>query len=467
MLAGRLVSQIQSRPRFVALALFLLVAIVFRIGSSVPTISTLPSASTMSPTPITAHHRERVGKTPRPSLSAFEEDEEDEADDDYDEEVETSNDDSSEEEEGDKSMDHKNKGLKWFSNDPEGMHPEAVNSIWAKEISLQVNASRSSFERRNPQLVFIKTLKVGGTTVAIALDNAAKRYRIPTYRIREADNRTPKLSRMGCTYQASLYFHHGYRNPWMTECMPNVRFTTLLREPISQALSWEVFLLSKSYYHRYPNRDCAEDQIPKLVTDRDYTYAELQHMLRQVQFCRSTAVRKEITLRLLAYRVARFGHGPGSAVQMSTSWILGGRLTRASNVMVTLRDEYFLVGVTPMVNEFLLLLALHMGWDPTALYYVHCKPTDLDVHSGEFKERFPALYSGLEVALAKPTKVYETMRKDFIDKLAELRQVFPEFDALLIQFQTGLAAYQKKRSGDSLPYPWKRYKYGDGHFEYC
>jgi hypothetical protein len=54
------------------------------------------------------------------------------------------------------------------------------------------------------------------------------------------------------------------------------------------------------------------------------------------------------------------------------------------------------VGLTERINEFLVLIALHMGWDPAMMYYRYCKPTDLHIHDREFAERFPDLFEKLK-----------------------------------------------------------------------
>jgi hypothetical protein len=77
-----------------------------------------------------------------------------------------------------------NNNFAWFNGDPPGIEQYQVQTttttrrIWSHELSLQINASRTDFQRAHPQLIFIKGFKTGGTSVATALDRAATRYNI-------------------------------------------------------------------------------------------------------------------------------------------------------------------------------------------------------------------------------------------------------------------------------------------------
>jgi hypothetical protein len=67
-------------------------------------------------------------------------------------------------------------------------------------------------------LIFIKGLKVGGTTVAIALDHIARRFHIPLHAVAEGTNQQFVIKEPPvCVPGASLYFHHGYKHDWMEE----------------------------------------------------------------------------------------------------------------------------------------------------------------------------------------------------------------------------------------------------------
>lgn len=367
--------------------------------------------------------------------------------------------------------------LRWFDLDPVGIAPNDTWTIWSKEISLQVNHSRSDFMRSNPQLVFIKGLKVGGTTVAIALDNISRHYNIPPLRVKERQNRIVDTSNMPCNAGGSLYFHHGYRNPWMIECIPNARFVTVIREPISQLLSWETFKLTRTYYHAYPSKPCtiSEQEADKIISQaRHMTVPQLQTVLKDTRHCIHDPLRKEVILHLVARTINTRKDTLGTAISISYSWILGERIpkpnvpieTSSKHILDVLRTQYFLVGVTPMLDDFLLLLALHMGWDPTVLYYLHCKPSNLDTRAPEFKTRYAALYSAIETTVAPMTQVYNHVEADFKAKLNTLKQVFPQYDSLLKQFKAGIKQYQLERRR-SMTYRWQSHAYKDGHSEYC
>ena len=108
-----------------------------------------------------------------------------------------------------------NGGKAWFGKDPPGLDEITGprRSIWQYEISLEVNKSRTDSQRKHPQMAFIKGLKVGGTSVAMALDHAARQYGIRLQsRVTESMNRQDILDQVHCVQGGSLWFHHGYKH---------------------------------------------------------------------------------------------------------------------------------------------------------------------------------------------------------------------------------------------------------------
>jgi hypothetical protein len=255
--------------------------------------------------------------------------------------------------------------------------------------------------------------------------------------------------------------------------MPHVRYTTLLRDPISQTLSWEAMSVSQDYYHKYPKKECEEPRFATIITNRHL--GTLQHWLKLIENCVDNPFRRNVTMMLVAHAVGQFKEPvkdhlgfPGMSVALSAQWVMGGtipysRMTGA-RVIKYLKENYFLVGVTEYLDEFLVLLALHVGWDPASLYYVYCKPTTTDVHRAEFAHFFPDLMPKLLRSTAPVQEAYEWAKKDFeqhVDRLG------PWFKALVRKFKTGLKEYQNQKRDEARPYQWKIHFYKDHHTEDC
>jgi hypothetical protein len=103
-------------------------------------------------------------------------------------------------------------------------------------------------------------------------------------------------------------------------------------------------------------------------------------MLASVDKCTDTPFRKNLTMMLVAKTVRGWkeprkeGHDgdPGMAVTMTTRWVTElpkySMLTPAKFIDI-LKTQYFLVGVTERLNEFLVLLAIVNGWKLEHVYY--------------------------------------------------------------------------------------------------
>jgi len=157
----------------------------------------------------------------------------------------------------------------------------------------------------------------------------------------------------------------------------------------------------------------------------------------------------------------------GEAVSITSRWITGRHVAglNARTVMDYLDSNYFLVGVTERLNEFLVLLALHMGWDPQRLYYERCKPSNVDVGTAVFKRLYPALHRKLAASCAMMTEVYEHARDRFDE---HVRQLGPWFGAEVAKFEKGLKHFQVQRNGPSgVSYKWRLHYYEDGQSEDC
>ena len=337
-------------------------------------------------------------------------------------------------------------------------------SIWQYELSLALNASRTDWQRKHPQLVFIKGLKVGGTSIALALDNAARRYHI-----RLQDSVNAEEARRGalslstpCREDSALFFHHAPLMQWMSKCIPEARFVTLLRDPVSQSLSWEAMEINRQYYIDYPRKPCDK---PGHVLPN----VELEKQLRHIDSCVDTPLRHNLTLGLIAQRVRHHWPitDPGSSVSITTRWVSEfqdyGRVT-GPKLIETLKKKYFLVGVSERINEFLMVLALHMGWDPAALVYRKCKATDADVTRAAFERRYPDLGAKLAKASAPVTEAYEWAKAEFD---AHIKRMPPWFPGMVRDFEAKLKEYQKQWTVPGRPFKWRHAKYLDGVWEFC
>jgi len=352
-------------------------------------------------------------------------------------------------------------GLDWWNGDPPGMDASLPKAMWAHEVSLRVNASRNAWTRKHPQLVFIKGLKVGGTSVAVALNHVARAYGVKlqsTIDVRAA--RMGQIHGQGRCEPAAMYFHHSDKAKWMEHCIPNARFVTLLREPIGQALSWETMKLNHQYYLNYPGRPCQQKH--------HYPVAghSLGSMLRLVDDCVDTPFRQNVTVHYVANQVRQWNANfSGEAVSVTAKWITGKHALNAQSTIDYLDNNYFLVGVTERLNEFLVLLALHMGWDPQRLYYERCKPSNVDVGTAMFKRLYPALYNKVEASCAAMSAVYEHARDRFDE---HVRQLGPWFKDEVAKFENGLKRFQIQQSGPlGVSYKWRLHYYEDGKTEDC
>ena len=246
----------------------------------------------------------------------------------------------------------------------------------------------------------------------------------------------------------------------------------MLREPVSQALSMESMFINHQYYLRYPAWHCQQKRFVRI--DSGLPPSTLRRLLAAVHECVDTPYRKNITFQLVASEVRKWpgpegdqnGY-PGPAVSLTANWILGKRQSynkMTSKALIDqMKSQYFLVGVVERMNEFLVLLAVHMGWDPASLYYVTCKPTDLDVHRKEFKNFFPELEAKIEQSARPSKEAYEYFKKEFDDHVAKLG---PWFKEKVREFEDGLKKYQK-RHVRFKEYRWAYYTYKDGHIEDC
>jgi len=232
--------------------------------------------------------------------------------------------------------------------------------------------------------------------------------------------------------------------------------------------------ISDRYYRYYPAKPCPEPKQIDIVSGRDPEF--LRGQLDSVARCVDTPFRKNVTIQLVANVISDYKvppndhkHGfPGVAVVLTSEWItanemLYGQMT-GDKIVRFLRENYFLVGVTERLNEFLMLIALHMGWDPARMYYRICKPTDIHITAEEFAYFYPDLMKKIQRATRPMMEAYETVRRDLEDHIIRLG---PWFQEVVKEFEIGLRAFQASQRSNDRPFRWQIYYHIDHLGESC
>ena len=256
--------------------------------------------------------------------------------------------------------------------------------------------------------------------------------------------------------------------------MPHVRYLATIREPVGQALSWESMQINHDYYRNYPGKKCAKTRyLP--IEHKKYSTPTLRSFIRSIGDCVATEFRKNITLMLVANMVEAWppptneSHGwPGPAVALTANWFVGSRLPRyhlmkPMEVVEALQKYFFLVAPVERMNQFLVLLAIHMGWKYESLYYVTCKPQDIDVRRSDFVKYFPHLAEKLDTATRPMAEAYRWAKESWD---SHIKRLGPWFEEEVQKFIDGLSAYQMKHH-HPFKYRWATYRYLDGHTEDC
>ncbi|KAH9251395.1 hypothetical protein BASA81_010806 [Batrachochytrium salamandrivorans] len=341
----------------------------------------------------------------------------------------------------------------WFSYLPH--RPSKLNrshTLFAYEFPNRT----SRFQKSHPQLSFIKGGKVGGTSVVVSLDQAARHYGIA---LATEEN------------LGSMWFHHGVKAEWMPHNIPHVRFITMLRDPVPQTLSWYTFEISRQYYLNYPEGRCEAKAHPLVNFDVVHSKSELMIMLRSVSQCEDTEFRRNVTMQLIAIEL-NSKLNADIPVYHGFKWMTAGSVQDVRNsqaVINVLQRDYFLVAVTEHVNDLLVLLAWHMGWELSSMYYLRCKATDLGITQDAFRARFPELMQSLEQAMAPAREVYLTMKQEFELELALVYLQHPHLVKAKQEFEAGLAGFQNLHH-ENMTTPhmqWLEYIDKSGERLYC
>jgi hypothetical protein len=344
-----------------------------------------------------------------------------------------------------------------------------AKSIWDLPLSRDMRGKIEAERSQYPQIAFVKGAKTGGTSVAVALNNAATKYGI---RLASAPLHVQFARRsMGPCTNGSMHFHQGYKNPWMPRCIRNVRYVTILREPVSQELSWMNFEINMAYFQHYPSRRCGRHQhMPIGAKHQKYDY--LMGRLATVTTCQDTDYRKNLTYNIVAERLHNWKTNR-TFLQQSSAWqtmkwitsYYAGGMAKGPELINRLKRDYFLVGVTEKLNQFLVLLALANGWEPSSLYYRKCKVSNLDVHPKPFERYFPDLLQILRQDLSPVQEAYQWAKREFEEHTAKLG---PWFMEMVEEFEMGLKEYQQKMLGNRTEsYHWKEMQFLDGRTAFC
>ena len=347
-------------------------------------------------------------------------------------------------------------------------------TIWMKFPQVG-NYVVADYDRTHPNLIFNKGLKVGGTTISYSLNRVAEHYQIKIAPVTKEENERFRFEVLPCSrlQEASLYFHHGYRNSWALQCMKDVRFITLLRDPLTQTLSLESMKINHGYFLNYPQKTCESLKkgrykrlhVPIETFRNIITPEQIYAYLKPIQHCRDTELRRNLTILLIAHKMKSFDRDhPGNAISETTRWIVSKNLYAEIHhplLVNVLKTKFFLVGVTERINEFLVLLATFYGWEFKYLYYRTCKKSDLKITSEDFQKYFPDLVHTFQRNVMMYEKAYLWARDQFD---ANINRLGPRFQELVKEFEAGLKLFQ-----DSYPtsFKWEYVKYVDGFLEDC
>lgn len=206
-----------------------------------------------------------------------------------------------------------------------------------------------------------------------------------------------------------------------------------------------------------------------LHSTQDLYYALSRNKL---QVCRNSALRRNITMQFVAHQLSTWlqqESSAGPAVSHDWKWMLGAKVTSQSNakdLLSMLHNKYFAVGLAKRFNDLLILLAVHMDWEVSFMYYLTCKPPNSRVTNQNFKLAFPALYSRLERRLATFSNVYSSMLQDFDSKFTAVLQASPLARETRTRYLEGLSQYQATIQ-NTPRYAWPRYTYIDENVETC
>ena len=195
---------------------------------------------------------------------------------------------------------------------------------------------------------------------------------------------------------------------------------------------------------------------------------ELKTRLSEVTTCNDTPYRRNLTLIYVANQIRSFAESdPGTAVTSTGRWVANTATYQeltGEKFIDQMKRNFFLVGITERINEFLVLLAIANGWDLTAVYYKKCKQSNLDVPKRVFAEYFPSLVAKLEASSQASAEAYKWATEQFDQHVKALG---PWFQQKVKEYERGLHAFQASKKTDATSFKWQPFKYTDGHQDVC
>jgi hypothetical protein len=220
----------------------------------------------------------------------------------------------------------------------------------------------------------------------------------------------------------------------------------------------------------------------------EYNDSVLSAGLASVMACQDDEFRKNVTMLLTASALRKKGRGSSvymlnglpDGASMSVDWLTTGathwRLQRnrqsdaffkypsAAVFESVLKNEFFLTGVTERLHEYLVMLALFHGWDPSALLYATCKESPVRITREEFAQFFPELVEELALTTRSASMAHAWARTQF-DELVQFLGV-PFRDSVRV-FEARLREFRAKALATRSSKSWKAVAYVDGHVELC
>lgn len=368
----------------------------------------------------------------------------------------------------------------WWEQDPPGLDyvpGKPRTSLWDYELSPAIWAKRPVSSQRNPQLVFIKLNKVGGTSISTALNTAAQQNKIALLPWSLGyEEKTLHENCLLCNKKRtySMYFHHSFRRSCTSKCIPHARFVTVLRDPMAQTISWYCMALNQKYFEDYPKKKCPYANHYPLPSGLGRA-AALELLEERASKCVDSAFRKNVTLDVMGTFLREESVPP--PLVPTFGFLIGDEESdysrfnnNAKSLIDFLTEKYFLVGVTERIDEFLVLLAVHMGWKLSDVYYVYCKPVNIHITEAEFAWYHPNEYARLKKELEPLRAVHAHFLAEFDKHTARLG---PWFAELVQKFRAGMSVSTEANKKNKFMgkkyafYKWRKFVYLDGVEEDC
>lgn len=226
-----------------------------------------------------------------------------------------------------------------------------------------------SRDPKYPYLDFVKLSKVGGTSVANALDHVSAYYDIPSYTLE-----TKKVGQPFCdpaNLPAIIYHHHSENGSahCFTPAAPRY-LVTVIREPTAQVVSRYSWWTNRKYFLEF-------DEKKKCSPIEGGGYDCDEALEKRKAFSLKTFLGSPVLFKKMEAN-ARSKH---NCFEMCTRIGMTGKrhvFTWApqldlEQIKSHLKSEYLLVGVTKYLDHFIVLLGLFFNFDLNHMLYLKCK----------------------------------------------------------------------------------------------